>query len=71
MRAERDIRAILLVEDDQELCSLMKDYFAQHSFGIEAEHDGRSGLARAIEGSFDLIILDVMLPCCQSWTASK
>lgn len=54
--------AILLVEDDTELTSLMTDYFAQHGFQVEAAHDGRTGLARAIEGKFDLIILDVMLP---------
>jgi two-component system response regulator CpxR len=40
----------------------MTDYFAQHAFQVEAAHDGRTGLARALEGAFDLIILDVMLP---------
>jgi two-component system response regulator CpxR len=55
-------KSILLVEDDTELTSLMTDYFAQHGFQVEAAHDGRSGLARALEGAFDLIILDVMLP---------
>jgi len=53
---------ILLVEDDTELTSLMIDYFAQHGFAVEAAHDGRTGLARALEAAFDLIILDVMLP---------
>jgi two-component system response regulator CpxR len=56
------LKSVLLIEDDTELCSLMKDYFAQHGFRIEAVHDGRQGLARALEGGFDLIILDVMLP---------
>jgi len=51
-----------LIEDDTELTSLMSDYFAQHGFRVEAAHDGRAGLARALEGSFDLVILDVMLP---------
>jgi len=50
------------VEDDTELTSLMTDYFAQHGFAIEAVHDGRTGLARSLEGRHDLIILDVMLP---------
>jgi two-component system response regulator CpxR len=40
----------------------MADYFVHHGFDVEAAHDGRQGLARALEGSFDLIILDVMLP---------
>jgi two-component system response regulator CpxR len=60
--ANPSARSILLIEDDTDLCSLMRDYFAQYEFRVEALHDGRSGLARAIEGGFDLIILDVMLP---------
>jgi len=59
---ERTSRSILLIEDDTDLCSLMRDYFAQQGFRIEAAHDGRQGLARSIDGTFDLIILDVMLP---------
>ena len=55
-------RSILLIEDDTDLCSLMRDYFAQHGYRVETIHDGRNGLARAIEGGFDLILLDVMLP---------
>ena len=55
-------KSILLVEDDTELCALMTDFFSQHGFSLEAVHDGRKGLARAIEGGFDLVILDGMLP---------
>jgi len=40
----------------------MTDYFHQFDFRIETAHDGRTGLARALEGAHDLIILDVMLP---------
>ena len=60
--AERVSRSILLIEDDADLCGLMRDYFAEQGFLVEAVHDGRKGLARSIEGGFDLIILDVMLP---------
>ena len=60
--AERMSTSILLIEDDAGLCSLMQDYFAAHGIRIEAAYDGRQGLARSIESSFDLIILDVMLP---------
>ena len=59
---EQTPRTILLIEDDAELCALMRDYFAEQGFRIVAAYDGRDGLARAIEGAFDLIILDVMLP---------
>ncbi len=59
---DRAERIILLIEDDPELCSLMKAYFAEHGFRLEAALDGRQGLGKVMEGNFDLIILDVMLP---------
>jgi two-component system response regulator CpxR len=40
----------------------MREYFVEQGFRMEAIHDGRRGLARALDGDFDLIILDVMLP---------
>ncbi len=54
--------SILLVDDDAELGSLMAEFFAQHEFLLTSEHDARRGLARALDGAFDLIILDVMMP---------
>ncbi len=55
-------RSILLVDDDVQLCVLMIDFFAQNGFALKTVHDGRSGLKQAMEGHFDLVILDVMLP---------
>lgn len=54
--------SILIVDDDTELCALMKDFLSSNGLKIEAAHEGRMGLARALEGGFDLVILDVMLP---------
>ena len=53
---------VLLAEDDTELCSLMADYFEPCGFIVEAVHDGRRALRRALEGGFDMVILDVMMP---------
>jgi two-component system response regulator CpxR len=60
--AERTPTSILLVDDDVELCELLEEFFDQHGFRIESVHDGRRGLARALAGGHDLILLDVMLP---------
>ena len=60
--ADRTQRTILLIEDDTDLCGLMREYFAEHGFRIDATHDGRQGLARSIDSTYDLIILDAMLP---------
>jgi two-component system response regulator CpxR len=54
--------SVLVVEDDRDLCAMMREYFGPLGFALETAHDGRAGLARAVEESFDLIILDVMLP---------
>ncbi len=64
-------KSILLVEDDTELCALMTDFFSQHEFSLEAAHDGRRGLSRALEGSFDLVILDGMLPVLDGFEVLK
>jgi len=55
-------KTILIVDDDVELCALMKDFFAQQGFHTECAYDGHAGLLRALEGKFDLVILDAMLP---------
>ena len=54
--------SILLVDDDVELGSLMAEFFGQHEFLLATEHDARRGLSRALDGAFDLVILDVMMP---------
>ncbi len=53
---------ILLIDDDEELCSLLGELLEREGFSVEAQHRGFQGLNRAIEGSHDLVILDVMLP---------
>jgi len=58
----KDNYRVLLVDDDVELCRMMKEYFARVGYQIEFTHDGRSGLSRALSGKYDLIILDGMLP---------
>ena len=53
---------ILIVDDDVELASLLRDYLSREGFAIEAVHDGASGLDRARSGEHAIVILDVMLP---------
>lgn len=65
------MRRVLLVDDDTDLCALMSDFFSQHEFAIEAAHDAPRGLARALEGQYDLVILDVMLPVLDGFELLK
>jgi DNA-binding response OmpR family regulator len=54
--------SILLVDDDIELCELLHEFFARGEIRLETVHDGRRGLARALNGGHDLLLLDVMMP---------
>jgi two-component system response regulator CpxR len=54
--------SILLVDDDIELCELLQEFFARGEIRLETVHDGRRGLARALNGGHDLLLLDVMMP---------
>jgi two-component system, OmpR family, response regulator CpxR len=54
--------AVLLVDDDVELCELMQEFFGRRGIRLETVSDGRRGLSRALAGSHDLILLDVMMP---------
>src|SRR5512146_2510991 len=53
---------ILLADDDVELCDMLKEYLAAEGFKLTTAHDGVTALSRALAGSFDLIILDIMMP---------
>jgi two-component system response regulator CpxR len=54
--------SLLLVDDDTELCAMMQEYLAEAGHRLDCAYNGRSGLAAALNGAYDLAILDVMLP---------
>src|SRR6202161_480105 len=60
--------SLLLIDDDVELCTMMQELFAENGHQASAIHNGRDGLARALEGQYDLVILDVMLPQINGFT---
>ncbi|HLK49490.1 MAG TPA: response regulator transcription factor [Bryobacteraceae bacterium] len=53
---------ILLVDDDAELCHLLSEFLKREGFTVACEHEGNAGLAKALAGDTDLVVLDVMLP---------
>lgn len=53
---------ILLVEDEHKIAGAIKQGFRQETYACEICYDGESGLAAAIGGEYDAIILDRMLP---------
>jgi two-component system response regulator CpxR len=53
---------LLVVDDDVELCGLVGEFLEREGFEAEFAHDGPGGLARALAGGHQAVILDVMLP---------
>lgn len=53
---------ILIVDDDRKLCRLIANYLQPLGYSVDAEHTGPAGLTRALDETFDAILLDVMLP---------
>ena len=55
-------KRILIVEDEESIADLERDYLELSGFQVEVANDGETGLNKALKGEFDLIILDLMLP---------
>jgi len=54
--------SLLLVDDDVELCRLMRLYLNRAGYKLACSVDGRDGVAQALSGAYDLMLLDVTLP---------
>lgn len=53
---------ILIIEDEESIADLEKDYLELSGFEVEIEGEGSTGLERALDEDFQLVILDLMLP---------
>ncbi len=55
-------KKILIIEDDDDIASIEQDYLEVSGYEVIVEENGTKGLAEAMVGDYDLILLDVMLP---------
>jgi len=62
---------ILIIEDEESIADLEKDYLELSGFEVEIENRGDVGLKRALEEEFDLFILDLMLPGADGFEICK
>lgn len=53
---------VLLIDDDAELVELLRDYLTREGFAVAFAYEAASGVAAALSGSHDIVVLDVMMP---------
>ncbi|MCI8522520.1 MAG: response regulator transcription factor [Lachnospiraceae bacterium] len=62
---------ILIVEDEEAIADLEKDYLELSDFEVTIENNGDQGLETALSGDYDLVILDLMLPGIDGFEVCK
>ena len=62
---------ILIIEDEEAIADLEKDYLELSDFEVEIEHTGNEGLEKALKESFDLVVLDLILPVMDGFEVCK
>ena len=68
MSVQQPSISLLLIDDDAELCGMMKEFFAEAGYSLDCAFNGRDGLSWALKSSYDLVVLDVMLPMVDGFT---
>ncbi|NQY54940.1 MAG: response regulator transcription factor [Ilumatobacteraceae bacterium] len=62
---------VLLVEDEVRLAAVICEGLDAEGIDVDIEHDGADGLWRATEGSYDVIVLDIMLPSMNGYVVCR
>lgn len=65
------MKKILIIEDDSSIAAIERDYLEIEHFQVEIAADGTKGLEKALNGGFDLILLDLMLPGIDGFTVCR
>ncbi len=66
-----DKERILIVDDDKNICELLRLYLEKEGYETYMTHDGESALEVFEEHRFDLVLLDVMMPRVDGWEACR
>lgn len=65
------MKKVLVVDDDKNICELLKLYLVKEGFETYFAYDGSEAVTSAKENEPDIIILDVMMPVINGWEACK
>jgi len=64
-------KRILIIEDEWKIRRLIKDFLVRERFLVDEAIDGEEGYKKYIDGNYDLIILDIMMPKLSGWKVCK
>ena len=62
---------ILLVDDSQDMATVVSRFLRDEGYEVQVAHDGRSGLRLAFDFRPDLVVMDVVMPGMDGWTMLK
>ncbi len=62
---------VLIIEDEQAIAEMEKDYLELYDFDVNIENDGKKGLDRALLENYDIVIVDLMLPTVDGFEICK
>ena len=62
---------VLIIEDEYNLADVIKERLQKEKYSVDIETDGEEGLYQALNGTYDLVILDVMLPSMNGFEILK
>jgi DNA-binding response OmpR family regulator len=71
MNAPAKNKQVLLVEDDPNLGMLLQEYLSHKNFDVTLKRNGEEGLFAYRKGSFDIVLLDVMMPKMDGFTVAE
>jgi len=66
-----EAKKILLIDDEKELCSLLREFFTGEGYAMECAHDGVEGIIKIQSFNPDVIILDHRMPVMDGTTMLK
>jgi DNA-binding response OmpR family regulator len=65
------LKRILIIEDDESIAAIERDYLTVHDFEVDIAENGSDGIAMGRVGNYDLILLDLMLPGIDGFTVCR
>ncbi|MFC5407420.1 response regulator transcription factor [Cohnella soli] len=65
------MKKVLIIEDEASIAELQRDYLEINGYSADIEGDGEAGIRKALQGGYDMIVLDVMLPNADGFEACR